>query len=87
MARRKKRKAKKKQLKPKKYTVTISRNQFELLRQHCAYTQSTPPKVLKQAISLYLKQVNHELNHWKRITPGKQFLSAEEQSRQMELNF
>jgi hypothetical protein len=83
----KKRRRKKKALKPKKYLVSISRKQFELLKQHCAYTQSTPPRVLKQAVSMYLKQVNHDLNHWKKISPGAQNLCEEDKARQMEINF
>ncbi len=82
-----KRKRKKKASKPKKYSVTISRNQYQLLKLHCAYTQSTPPKVIKQAISMYLRQVNHDLNQWKKITPGSQFLCEEEKARQMVLKF
>jgi hypothetical protein len=83
----KKRKRKKKAQKPKKYLVSVSRKQLELIRLHCAYTQSTPPQVLKQAISLYLRQVTHDLNHWKKITPGRQFMCEEDKARQMEINF
>lgn len=83
----KRRKRRKKAAKPRKYTVTISRNQYELLRQHCAYTQSTPPRVLKQAVSLYLRQVLHDLNQWKKITPGKPFLCEEDKKKQMEIKF
>jgi hypothetical protein len=83
-----KRKRKKKKLqKPRKYSVSISRNQYELLKQHCAYTQNTPPQVLKHAISLYLRQVSHDLKQWKKITPGKQFLCEEDKARQMEMKF
>ena len=83
----KRRKRKKKARKPKKYTVTISRAQYDLLKQHCAYTQNTPPQVLKQAVSLYLKQVTHDLKQWRKITPGKQFLCEEDKARQMEIDF
>lgn len=82
-----KRKKKKKLLKPRKYSVKISRKQYELLKLHCAYTQQKPGKVLKSAISLYLKQVSHDINHWKKITPGKSFLSDEEKANQMEIKF
>jgi len=83
----KSRKRKKKPAKPRKYTVTISRNQYELLKKHCAYTHSTPPQALKQAVSIYLRQVLHELNQWKKITPGKQFLCEEDEKKQMEIKF
>jgi hypothetical protein len=80
-------KRRKKNLKPKKYTVTISRKQLELIRLHCAYTNSTPPHVLKQAIGLYLKQVSHDLNQWKKISPTSAFLCEEDKAKQMELVF
>jgi len=84
---RKRKKSRKKTQKPKKYLVSISRKQLELIRLHCAYTQSTPPQVLKHAVSMYLRQVTHDLNHWKKITPGRQILSEEEKAKQMEMNF
>lgn len=84
---RKRKKSRKKTQKPKKYLVSISRKQLELIRLHCAYTQSTPPQVIKHAVSMYLRQVTHDLNHWKKITPGQQILSEEEKAKQMVMNF
>ena len=78
-------KKKKKPLKPKKMLVSKTRKQYDLLKLHCAYKKKTPVSVLKKAINIYMRQVNHDIKHWQKIAPDN--LCEEDKIKQMEIDF
>jgi len=78
---------KKKSKKPKKYKVTISRKQYELLKLHSSYTGKSPGLIINKAVFLYLKTVSNELSYWKKINPTNSSICSESSSKQLEFGF
>lgn len=80
------RKKRKNRRKPRKYKITLTRNQYELLKQYSAYTQQKPRWHLKQAVNMYIRQISRELDAWKHITPQVNHVSENDQKyHQLEL--
>lgn len=61
--------------KRKKYKITLTRKQFQLLKQYSKYTQCSIPSLLKHAMCLYIRQVSRDVASWEQITPSVQHIT------------
>lgn len=78
---------KKKTKNKKKYIVKITSGQHKLIKQYSSYIQSNPGKIIKEALTMYLKQISRDFNQWEKINSSKDILTEKDKEKQLEIEF